>query len=1449
MAGPDSDALTAPAATHPAVGDPSLLLETLRSRDRLRIGVDRHIAVSQLLERLAASGIVLRTPDAAADWLAPVLCTSARDSLALRDRLRARFAAMGGAVRDAARLPAGDQAVLTEQVTPQALETADRAVRTGTLGWRWALAGVALLGALALGVLNFGAGGAPVARPEPVPLPPWLAATLLAVLTLGTLGAAAAVLGRRALLARQALPSPDLPVNRSAGLGLPWFGEGRLRTSLRALRRHVPHEGAAPIDVARSVAATVRQAGVPMVVRAGRPRLPEHLLLVGLANPADALRLPAEALARRLADAGAHVSAYAYLGDPGLLRRLKDGARLTLARAMALHGGARLLLVADAASLFDELAGAPVPPPELRAVRDRVLLTPVPQARWAQAEHAFHEAGWLVVELSAEGVERVAAMLTAAREARPIWRPAARDPSPDLAERLARQPAVLAPRRAPTEAARRWLITELRAFLRNPGQTADAQQPATQLDGFALLAVLAAGPEAAPGVLERLAAQLIALGREAPPEPVLARLSRLPWLRLGRLPEWLRRDLLDALAGTPLERDARLAWALHLTGETARRVHADGARAWRPDGDAAALLQRLALERLDAATLPASDQLLRQWLAVGAAPPEFWPSDWRVLGAAFAGAAGALLLGLVLWLWGGWLAAPLTTVADFLFAPVEMVGGTASTAAAWLSAVLAALSFAPRNPWAGLQYGWVGRRGFQGFVLYLICGQVWISSGNAPGEAAFAAPALAAAGMMLARRGGILGAPGADVSTPDAESLLRPAHPWATATLVAGLAGVIWGAATLPMATDRTALAALTDMLPLLAFGLLAALGLALRLVSQALPRAQALRAAAAALASGLLSLAATWLILSTLEVTRASLASEGFREYALQMLLADLMVGAGLIGALRPRLAGLRLLLALLGGLLPPATVLVLAVVGPTLPTIGDLQLGLVALLLVPWRGLGLLVAFLGEGVGRSGAILPLMLVRAPVAVLLISVILFTSSGADAPQLTGFALLQPSGLVLLLLPEWLLLPLLYRAPAVPEAGPRGLWWRCFALLPCWVGVRALGDGFGPLPLLAIPIAIWLAARHGTGALPAIALALAPMAIGYTEDFGPIGLLLGNNLGHALAALLLARFAVDAGFREACLSATRTPPWQLVALALLPLGYASPRFAGFNVFSNPWALVLSVAFLIGLSRAPLRGPLLALLGSSAAAVVAELALGGLRVPEFGQIVHVLRTWPSDLLSVVLVLWLPRRLRGSDPWPRLRPVADLIDNHPAIVAGVMMVFAYMVTVRLVPEIAGRQPTITPFLPVHLLLLSVYWTATKPSGKLFVPMGIFITLPMVVVMLVVMFVPKREIMLGPVLLIVADRGVGSTLGAILVLWVFNVLGLLLDGTLRGANAAAHDVSHPAFATLPVRIGTGLAVVALAVLLVMVGTALTGYGVAPPEQGLPLQRPDSGSTGGGF
>lgn len=188
-------------------------------------------------------------------------------------------------------------------------------------------------------------------------------------------------------------------------------------------------------------------------------------------------------------------------------------------------------------------------------------------------------------------------------------------------------------------------------------------------------------------------------------------------------------------------------------------------------------------------------------------------------------------------------------------------------------------------------------------------------------------------------------------------------------------------------------------------------------------------------------------------------------------------------------------------------------------------------------------------------------------------------------------------------------------------------------LLPPWA---SLLNGASPAPL-ALPIAVWAAARWGKRALPPLACALVPHVIAVSLPMVPgLALADGRTLhptldgmpGFVAATLFWARFTADAELRRRLLTRERFGTGALVVLALLAgcVAWGSYLFADGTravLILNLLWVAASLLLVWGLSRAPIGGAMLVL-----------AMLVGLRFALYD-----LGLWPSTL-------WTPLQF-GSD----------------------------------------------------------------------------------------------------------------------------------------------------------------------------------------------------------
>jgi len=1359
------------AEAHPAVGDLTRLVEALERRDRLPIGTDRAQHAAALLARLSARGIRLDTPQAALSWLAPVLCVTARDRAALAARLRPADA------------PPPEPLPLAPLPGEAAQEKAAAAAKRRV--WPALLVGALMLAFAVAGFM--GGGEAPAAaRATPAPagtlaLPPWL----LAALIMAVLGATFGWLVGRVLRPdpRVALPLPD-PLPR--GQGLDWFDGGTLYGPLRQMGRE-RRPASRRLDLVATVAETVRNAGWPKLVRGGRPRLPEHLLLVQVASPDDPQRIAAAALVARLRAAGLRVAAFVFQGQPAKLRRLEGGPALSFARVAAGHAESRLLLVSDGGSLWDPLAGTVPPDPRFDGFPVRILVTPRPRPAWGRQEATLDRAGWRLAELSTAGIADLGRWLSGTREALP---PLASAPvAPDLAELLGRDPR-LASEEPPEPALRARLLQRLALFL--------DEDPRAPPHGFELLSALAIGARLPPGTVERVAAHLALLDGPAPPEAVLRRLLRLPWLAAGRMPLWLREDLLRGLA-EPRRGEARQAWLLHL----ADREPLPGL----PRHDAGGRLAAEARRRLAAPT-PLADALMRRTLDI---EPQAAP--WQAKGVldAALGAAVVVVLGAAQ---GETLLRGAAALLGLVFAPLEAVaGGAGLDIAAGLALGLAAGRVA--------RWRWVDPARAAG-ALYLGLGVLWLATDL--GDKRILPPALPLAVCALALLAWTRLAPRGGAPRPVWRPV--PDRAWAMAAAVGlSLALALAMALTSEIAEGIGSLLAL---MAALVAGLAAGLGVALWRIGLAGPP--------------------DWR-----SVLRLGAATAGL--HALVLLVGALIPG-------NETVAGSARWLALAG----PLPVALLLVLRPRLATAR--LFGASACLL----GFPVAAAATMNGTGAPQelgfAFLSVPVLMAAVAVLVARRCVGLRWAWLAALVLGLVGLRMGVFVLpdldtgkgalLFWFEWLMLwPLLRLLRPDLVAPSDGLWRRCLAFLPCWIGLPVTaGWALGPIPLLALPVAGWIAARHGPRALPAIAVALLPMAIGWRGEVWGVPLSVGGGLGTSLAAMLVAAFVAARGFREACLAATRLTRWQMAALAVLPFGLAVPNLGGFQFAFHGHVLVLTVAALIGLSQVPLRAPLLVLCGSGLFGAAVALATG-LPGEGWGGSSHALRNLPGDLVSVLLALSLFRLLRGA-PRPALTPGLGIwpaaalpgprevtragawllraLNAAPAPVLLVAAVSAWILVVTLSGSLLDPDDittTLRPFLPVHIHMLALAVAAAGAAQRIRLGLpGAAAGWPWVptiaaATMAAAMAVPDLRILIGPLELGIGGLMPGDFVAGLVAVWFSHRMGLALPALLAAAPLPAPGLVHPVFALWPLRIGLGCAALAALAMVVFVVFAMIEFG----------------------
>lgn len=357
----------------------------------------------------------------------------------------------------------------------------------------------------------------------------------------------------------------DLPVPEvSTGL----FAGTRARVAARLMKAPlmVPSNR---LDIARTLAETVRAGGAPALHWRRDARSQEYVVLVEQGGDIDHTALIANALTARLSEAD--VAFVRYDLDTGghharHVAGRRSGMRVERVEDLAKrYSGARLILVGHCGRLLRRFTRPGVENGAYGAVLKRVLemfecpilLDLVPQMRWGGDEAAIAAQGVAVFPASDDGLRAAATHLLRADEDGALTATGRLTGTDPLLDMLALEGRVLTTNTPPPTDVVALLIRRLRGFVGGR-------------DGFRLLAAIAAFPRIDPAITAYLADRLTGA-------PLSARhagaFACLPWLQEGRMPDWLRLAILRQLP----ERDrADLRNTLMLSLEDFRRAAETG---------------------------------------------------------------------------------------------------------------------------------------------------------------------------------------------------------------------------------------------------------------------------------------------------------------------------------------------------------------------------------------------------------------------------------------------------------------------------------------------------------------------------------------------------------------------------------------------------------------------------------------------------------------------------------------------------------------------------------------------------------------------------------------------------------------------------------------------------------------------------------------------------------
>jgi hypothetical protein len=528
--------------------DPLALIRFLRGGE-FRLGTGEVLRTVELLERLTTEGRAPTTPADAARWLAPVLCVSPRQ----QDILLQRLQAYKPFEEDAPPLPPPHRR--PPPPPPPSQTVIPRWVRVAAL---IALLGIACLLILRLTPEITSKAVNVTAQPSSKMVTsasitfaaPAVFRGLSSVLPLALvppLGWLLWVRIRR--LGRPVLERRPFDGRRAARLHpaaepLELFASTDLTHAVQGMRAH-RKIASLRVDARASAHATARAAGRPVLVTGSRPRLPDYPIIVEQLAARDHLPVLARAFAGRLSSEGVPNALYLSSEDFRWLRHDSEVyVPTTLADLTARYDADVLLIIGDGTTLLDPLSGRLEP--TLTALEDWrvvVLLTPVPRRRWSWRERHLALAGVVVLPVTSEGVGLLGDFLRAEGKLPrlAIERPPVR---PGLLMREGREAFRWHRDYPPSETDREATLDAIALEL-PPG-------------GFELACVLALFPEVRPDLTLHAASIPYAPETPAIPRPPIgtrrladesafAALAALPWFRYGRIPDWLRIDLVRSL--------------------------------------------------------------------------------------------------------------------------------------------------------------------------------------------------------------------------------------------------------------------------------------------------------------------------------------------------------------------------------------------------------------------------------------------------------------------------------------------------------------------------------------------------------------------------------------------------------------------------------------------------------------------------------------------------------------------------------------------------------------------------------------------------------------------------------------------------------------------------------------------------------------------------------------
>ena len=311
--------------------------------------------------------------------------------------------------------------------------------------------------------------------------------------------------------------------------------QNAIRRAAKALLQRQP--GHERLDIKASIKATAKARGLFTPVEKRDTRMPEYIFLIDARSRADHETQRTLDYLDRLRKEHVPITHYFYERAPDRVRASMGAPSQSLDLIASEHSDKRLVLVGDAASMYaSNRTGTGAWKKTLESWQSKSFVTTVPVDEWGIEEEKFtQETGLYTNVLSAEGLEALPTTMFAKGYTGVVpLAPAGALDVPPLPSLMRRDPERWVIESAPDEEDWLDLQSALVGYLSIPGWRwlcACAVYPVIEWDLTVALGQVLTGADDEPLFSESLA----------------ARLSELPWMRAGEMPDWLRSRLIDEI--------------------------------------------------------------------------------------------------------------------------------------------------------------------------------------------------------------------------------------------------------------------------------------------------------------------------------------------------------------------------------------------------------------------------------------------------------------------------------------------------------------------------------------------------------------------------------------------------------------------------------------------------------------------------------------------------------------------------------------------------------------------------------------------------------------------------------------------------------------------------------------------------------------------------------------